>query len=127
MIRMNTTSQSRDIRALFDATPVDSHGLPVGCVREIYVDNASGRPTFAEIAYGPFHAMTSIVPLAGASFEGGRLTLAFSRATMRTAPGCRSGYLSYHQQGALLKHYGVNRGPTPGHYATNPGTQRAAS
>lgn len=124
---MSTTSQSRNIRALFDASPTDSRGLPVGSVREIYVDNASGRPTFVEIAYGPFRAMSSIVPLNGAQFDGTHLTLAFERSTMRTAPGCRTGYLSADQQSALLEHYGVHRDLRGPEAAASPRCEEAAS
>ena len=50
---------------LLDATAYDSTGVKIGAVRQLYVDDASGKITFATVSTGIFSA-DAIVPLHGA-------------------------------------------------------------
>lgn len=47
------------IRDLFNATAYDEHGEKLGAVKEIFVDDRSGQPTFVEVG----HACSACLPL----------------------------------------------------------------
>ena len=93
---------------LLDATAFDSTGAKVGAVRQVYVDDASGKITFATVATGIFSA-DAIVPLHGARLLEDELHLDHTRAVIRDSPrpDNTEDALTPEQEVTLLEHYGI--------------------
>ncbi|MFI8590461.1 PRC-barrel domain-containing protein [Dietzia maris] len=115
--------------ALLDATAFDSTGAKVGAVRQIYVDDASGKATFATIATGIFSA-DAIVPLHGARLLDDELHVDHTRAVIRDSPrpDNTEDVLTPEQEARLLEYYGIET-PTRlrGTAASEPGTATGES
>ena len=103
--------------ALLDAVAFDSAGVKIGPVRQVYVDDQSGKATFAGVATGLFSA-DAIVPLHGARLLDGELHVDHTRAAVRDSPrpDHTEDALTPDQELELLEHYGVEvpaRAPEP--------------
>ena len=94
--------------ALLDATAFDSTGTKVGSVRQVYVDDASGKLTFATVSTGIFSA-DAIVPLHGARLLDSELHLDHTRSVIRDSPrpDNTEDALTPDQEVKLLEHYGI--------------------
>lgn len=110
--------------ALLDATAFDSTGTKVGSVRQVYVDDASGKLTFATVSTGIFSA-DAIVPLHGARLLDSELHLDHTRSVIRDSPrpDNTEDALTPDQEVKLLEYYGIEA-PQRGRdtAATKPGT-----
>lgn len=94
--------------ALLDATAYDSTGVKIGAVRQLYVDDASGKITFATVSTGIFSA-DAIVPLHGARLIDDELHIDHTRAVVRDSPrpdGTEDA-LTPDKEIRLLEYYGI--------------------
>ena len=93
---------------LLDATAFDSTGTKIGAVRQVYVDDASGKLTFATVSTGIFSA-DAIVPLHGARLLDDELHVDHTRAVIRDSPrpDNTEDALTPAQEVTLLEHYGL--------------------
>lgn len=103
--------------ALLDATAFDSTGTKIGAVRQVYVDDTSGKMTFATVATGIFSA-DAIVPLHGARLLDDELHLDHTRSEVRDSPrpDRTEDGLTPDQEFRLLEYYEVeapSRGRAP--------------
>lgn len=100
--------------ALLDATAFDSTGTKVGAVRQVYVDDASGKLTFATVSTGIFSA-DAIVPLHGARLLDNELHVDHTRVVIRDSPRPEKTEdgLTPEQEIKLLEYYGIEP-PTRG-------------
>ena len=73
------TPNKSEIRALFDATAIDKSGDKLGSIKEVFVDDRTGQPTFVEVGHGLFGMSSSLVPLRGSSLSGDTLNLGFAK------------------------------------------------
>jgi uncharacterized protein (TIGR02271 family) len=88
-----------------------SDGSKIGKVEEIYLDEATGKPEWAEVKTGMFGSKTALVPLAVAAEEEGRVMLPFDKETVKAAPHHEPGQtLSAADERQLFEHYGVPYG-----------------
>ena len=94
--------------ALLDATAFDSTGAKIGAVRQVYVDDASGKITFATVATGLFSA-DAIVPLHGARLLENELHVDHTRDVIRDSPrpDDTEDALTPDQEVKLLEYYGI--------------------
>lgn len=94
--------------ALLDATAFDSTGTKIGAVRQVYVDDATGKITFATVSTGIFSS-DAIVPLHGARLLDGELHVDHTRSAVRDSPrpDHTEDGLTPDQEIELLEHYGV--------------------
>lgn len=100
---------SNDIKDLFKATAYDNAGDKLGSVKEIFVDDKSGQPTFVEVNHGLFGMNSSLVPLRGHDFSGDDLKLGFSKDRIKDAPDFDSDKpLTPEAQSDIFKHYGLD-------------------
>lgn len=105
-------ANEHQLKELFDATAFDNEGEKLGSVKEIFVDDNTGDPTFVEVSHGLFGMSSSLVPLRGASFDAGELKLAFVKDRIKDAPDLDSDRnLTSEQQEELYRHYGVADAP----------------
>src|SRR5690606_32225278 len=75
-----------NIHDLTEATAYDSNGDKLGGVKEVYINDTTGQPDFAEVGHGLFGLQSSIVPLRGHTLRGGELHLAFTKDLIKDAP-----------------------------------------
>ena len=98
----------KNIKDLFNATAYDKAGEKLGSVKEVFVDEQSGQPTFVEVNHGLFGMSSSLVPLRGHDFTGEELKLAFSKDRIENAPDFDSDKpLTPEAQADIFKHYGL--------------------
>ena len=111
--------------ALLDATAYDSTGTKIGAVRQVYVDDASGKITFATVSTGIFSS-DAIVPLHGARLLDDELHVDHTRTVIRDSPrpDHTEDALTPDQEAKLLEYYGIEA-PVRGREATQPTTTPA--
>ena len=98
-----------NIKDLFNATAYDNSGDKLGSVKEVFVDDNTGQPTFVEVNHGLFGMSSSLVPLRGHKFDGKDLNLAFAKDRIKDAPNLDADQaLTPDQQNEVLRHYGVD-------------------
>ena len=98
----------KNIKDLFDATAYDKAGEKLGSVKEVFVDEQTGQPTFVEVNHGLFGMSSSLVPLRGHDFNGDDLKLAFSKDRIEGAPDFDSDKpLTPEAQSDIFKHYNL--------------------
>ena len=96
----------KNIKDLFNATAFDKAGEKLGSVKEVFVDEQTGQPTFVEVNHGLFGMSSSLVPLRGHDFNGDDLKLAFSKDRIENAPDFDSDKpLTPEAQSDIFKHY----------------------
>ncbi|WP_296134549.1 PRC and DUF2382 domain-containing protein [Corynebacterium sp. YSMAA1_1_D6] len=96
----------KNIKDLFNATAYDKAGEKLGSVKEVFVDEQTGQPTFVEVNHGLFGMSSSLVPLRGHDFNGDDLKLAFSKDRIENAPDFDSDKpLTPEAQSDIFKHY----------------------
>lgn len=111
---------------LLSATAFDSVGTKVGDVRQVYLDDATGRATFATVATGIFSS-DALVPLFGSRLLDGELHLAHTKATVKDSPRFDNteDSLAPEQERDLLEHYGLEVPPLEGGADAAPSGDRA--
>ena len=79
---------TQDIDRLLNgkATVYDRDGDKVGSLSQIYLDDASGEPSWATVNTGLFGMSESFVPLEGASARGDDLHVGYSKDQIKDAP-----------------------------------------
>lgn len=100
---------SLNVRDLLSATAYDNNGDKLGDVNEVFVDDASGQPTFVDVNHGLLGMGNSLVPLRGHSVDGDSLTLGFAKDRIKNAPDFDSDKpLTPQQQTEIYEHYGIS-------------------
>ncbi|MEJ5998542.1 PRC and DUF2382 domain-containing protein [Corynebacterium sp. H130] len=113
---------NKNIRDLFKATAFDNSGEKLGGVKEIFVDDNSGQPTFVEVGHGLFGMSSSIVPLRGHTFNGEDLKLAFSKDRIKDAPDLDvNNALTPADQNRVYEHFGLTGATDTERYETGAG------
>jgi hypothetical protein len=81
-------------------------GEKIGGIGQIYLDDATGRPSWATVATGLFGSHESFVPLEGARVDGSDLVVPYSKVQVRDAPRIEpEGELEREEQDRLYQHY----------------------
>ncbi|MFO6505434.1 PRC and DUF2382 domain-containing protein [Corynebacterium freneyi] len=100
---MNT---EKNIKDLFNATAYDRNGDKLGAVKEVYVDDNSGQPTFVEVGHGLFGMSSSLVPMRGHRLSDDELQLAFEKDRIKDAPNLDAeNHLTPEDQRNIYEHY----------------------
>lgn len=104
-----------DLGELHGAAVYDSAGEHIGSVGQIYVDPHGDDPRWVTVRTGTFGFQESFVPLQGASFADGRLTVPVAGDQVRQAPLLDTDApLEYDHVDRLSAHYGLTSGSTAG-------------
>lgn len=119
-------ADKKNIRDLFNATAYDKSGDKLGDVKEVFVDDRTGQPTFVEVGHGLFGMSSSLVPMRGHRFEGDKLNLAFDKDRIKDAPelDAEKG-LTPEEEQRIYAHYGVDSAAEVENY--DAGRQAAAA
>lgn len=95
-----------NIHDLTNATAHDRDGEKIGSITEVYINDSTGQPDFAEISHGLFGMRSSIVPLRGHSLVGEELKLAFTKDQIKDAPHIdHDEHLSEEDHATIYRHY----------------------
>ncbi|WP_051163088.1 PRC-barrel domain-containing protein [Nocardia brevicatena] len=101
----------RQVEQLIGDAVYDSDGDKIGKVRRVYVDNASGLPTWAAVSTGLF-SDDSLAPLAGARMRGNNadeLQVRVRKDTVEAAPHLEGdGLITPEAEDELFVHYGID-------------------
>jgi uncharacterized protein (TIGR02271 family) len=90
---------------------VDEDGDKIGEVKDIYLDEATGRPEWFAVKTGLFGTRLSFVPTAGAFWDDDRLAVPYNKARVKDAPHVEpDGRLSQEEEATLYRHYGLGYG-----------------
>lgn len=105
-------SAQEQLEMLLSATAFDSAGTKVGDVRQVYLDDATGRATFASVSTGIFSA-DAVVPLFGSRLLDGELHLGHKKAAIKDSPRFDNSEdaLTPDQERDLLEHFGMEVPP----------------
>lgn len=100
-----------DPQRLYGTEVVAEDGSKLGKVEEVYLDDATGRPEWAEVKTGMFGSKMSLVPLAAAEEAGGSLRVPFDKNRVKGAPHHEPGQaLTRDEEARLFDYYGVPYG-----------------
>jgi len=102
-----TVDQLRQLLAHPGKVYAGQHKL--GSVGQVYVDDASGDPSWVTVKTGLFGTSESFVPLEGARVDGDDIVVAFEEQAVRHAPRVDpDGALSPEEEEQLYRHYGLH-------------------
>ncbi len=92
-----------------DGQVVTTGGDKVGSLGQVYVDDASGTPSWVTVKSGLFGTSETFVPIDTARLDGSDLVVDYDKATIKDAPRIEAdGSLSEDQERALYRHYGLD-------------------
>ena len=98
-------------QALYGREVLTGDGSKLGKVEEIYLDEATGKPEWAEVKTGMFGNKRSLVPLAAAQESNGGLQVPFDKEQIKNAPHHDPGVqLSPSDEAAFFDYYGIPYG-----------------
>lgn len=85
-----------------------SDGNKIGRVGQVYADDQSGSPEWLTVRTGLFGTKESFVPLAQAEVAGDRLTVPYTKETVKDAPNVDNDndHISPAEERRLYAHYG---------------------
>lgn len=106
---MITETQAQDV---IGSTAYGSDGEKIGSVGQVFLDDASGRPEFVTVNTGLFGMKESFIPVAEATFDGGSLTLPYTKDKVKGAPNVDvdAGHLDQTEEDELYRYYGLGQG-----------------
>src|SRR3954447_8741203 len=102
--------QEQDAGRIVGSTAYASDGDKIGKVGQLYLDDDTGRPEFITVNTGLFGTSESFVPVAEATFTGDRLTVPFTKDTVKDAPNVDLGpeqHLDRGEEQRLYEYYGL--------------------
>lgn len=98
-----------------EATAFDTSGDKIGSVGQVYLDDATGEPTWVTVNTGFFGTSQSFAPLQGHRFDGDDLVLAHSKDVVKDAPRVDAdGHISEAEEAELYRYYEGLRGDHAG-------------
>jgi sporulation protein YlmC with PRC-barrel domain len=113
------------------ATVYDNSGDKIGKAGQVYLDDATGSPSWITVNTGLFGNSESFVPLENARFDGtDRVDVAYGKSQVKDAPRVAAdGHLEASEEAELYRYYGLSEGAdTTGgaDYGTTTGTTGGA-
>lgn len=125
------------IDQLYTADVVDQSDETVGGVGQVYVDDNTGAPAWVSVKTGFFGTKETLVPLANADYDDGRIRVPYEKSYVKDAPNIDADqHLNESDQDELYGYYGLQgQVPTTGRtdvgggvvgegYAADTGRQR---
>lgn len=108
------------------ATVYDTSGEKIGTIRQLYLHGVSRQPRWVTVGTGLFGLKKSLVPLAGANYNGrDAVRVAVSKDAVKHAPRIATGdQIATTEEARLMRHYGLGRPGTPPPTTQPPTTTR---
>jgi len=105
-----TTDQARTL-AGSGGNVVSTSGGKIGSIGQIYLDDATGQPSWITVKTGLFGTSESFVPLDNATVQGDDVAVGFDKDKVKDAPRVDpDGSLSPEEEDQLYAYYGVGNG-----------------
>jgi uncharacterized protein (TIGR02271 family) len=97
------------VEALYDCDVIDNRGEKIGSVKQVWLEDGTGAPMWAEVHTGLFGMKESFVPIQQGQVAGGAITVPVSKEQVKDAPSVRPSddHMSDEEQQALYRHYGM--------------------
>jgi uncharacterized protein (TIGR02271 family) len=97
------------VEALYDCDVIDNKGEKIGSVKQVWLDDGTGAPMWAEVHTGLFGMKESFVPIQQARVAGGAITVPVAKEQVKDAPSVHisDDHMSDEEQEALYRHYGM--------------------
>ncbi|MCX2949339.1 PRC and DUF2382 domain-containing protein [Lentzea sp. NEAU-D7] len=97
------------VEALYDCDVIDNRGEKIGSVKQIWLEDGTGKPMWAEVHTGLFGLRQSFVPIQQGEVAGGGITVPVSKEQVKDAPSVHTddNHMSDEEQEALYRHYGM--------------------
>lgn len=94
---------------LYNSTLLDANGSRIGGVAQVYLDDATGEPTFVTARTGLFGNKEVCVPLTGAIYADGLIQVPQHAEVIKQAPGPQADRrLSPAQEAEIYRHYAMS-------------------
>jgi len=105
-----TTDQARTLAGA-GGNVVSTSGGKIGSIGQIYLDDATGDPSWITVKTGLFGTSESFVPLDNASVQGDDVVVGFDKDKVKDAPRVDpDGSLSPEEEDTLYDYYGLGSG-----------------
>jgi uncharacterized protein (TIGR02271 family) len=103
-----TTTEQQNAAAWRGLDLVDGNGSKIGTIKDIYLDEDTGKPEWVAVTTGMFGTRVSFVPITGASASGSNLVTQFTKDQVKGAPHAEAdGQLSQQEEATLYEYYGM--------------------
>src|SRR5688500_9414949 len=103
-----TTTEQQNAAAWRGLDLVDPSGSKIGTIKDIYLDEDTGRPEWVAVTTGMFGTRVSFVPITGSNASGSTLVSQFSKDKVKGAPHAEAdGQLSQDEEATLYEYYGM--------------------
>ncbi|UVS78879.1 PRC and DUF2382 domain-containing protein [Actinokineospora sp. UTMC 2448] len=111
------------INQLFDCDMVDAHGEKIGSVKQVWLDDRTGRPLWAEVHTGLFGMKDTFVPIQEARMGQGQIVVPVDKKQIKDSPhiDIEGGHMSDAQQDELYRYYGMIPTASTGEHDRLPG------
>jgi uncharacterized protein (TIGR02271 family) len=102
----------QDAREVIGCTAYTDDGDKIGKVGQLFLDDDSGRPEFVTVNTGLFGTNETFVPVGEATFNGGRLSVPYTKDKIKNAPNVEAegGHLDRPEEQRLYEYYGLAYG-----------------
>lgn len=99
---------TENIEALTRATVVDRDGDKVGGVGQLFLDDATGQPSWVTVSTGFFGSKETFIPLADAQIAGEEIRVPYEKDFIKDAPNMDvDQHLTPEEEQELYRYYGV--------------------
>ena len=100
----------QDAREVIGSTAYSTDGGKIGEIRQLFLDDQTGRPEFVTVKTGLLGKHETFIPVADATFDADRLTVPFSEAKVKDAPSVDAdgGHLDESEEQRLYEYYGMH-------------------
>ena len=106
----------QDARDVIGCTAYTDDGDKIGKVGQLFLDDDTGRPEFVTVNTGLFGTNETFIPVDEATFNGGRLTVPYTKDKIKDAPNVDAdgGHLDRPEEQRLYEYYGLTYGSANG-------------
>ncbi|GGC94288.1 hypothetical protein GCM10011512_21630 [Tersicoccus solisilvae] len=104
-------STNLSIEQLQSATVIDQDGDKIGDVGQVYVDDATGDPSWVTVRTGLFGTKETFIPLDRAQSDANGVRVPYEKKFVKDAPNMNEDeHLSPEQEAELYRYYGLDAG-----------------
>ena len=115
-------TDTSEVTAWIGRTALDRDGDELGEIVDLYLDDATGEPSWLAVRTGLFGRRISFVPIAGSEPEGESLRVGYEKALVKDAPNVDpDGTLEPAEEERLYEHYGIDVAGAADHGAETAG------
>ncbi|MGX7824629.1 DUF2382 domain-containing protein [Actinokineospora sp. 24-640] len=98
-----------ELDRVYDCDVVDAHGEKIGSIKQVWLDDRTGAPLWAEVGSGLFGMRDSFIPMQDARLGDGEVVVPVEKKVVKDSPhpDISSGHISEAEQEELYRYYGM--------------------